>query len=202
MGIFKLLLLLFAFGIGSAMARPISYPGGGTLMYKHNAASETLFYHYSPSFKYSLGIEGVQDKRREKNYCYLRGTYLVDRKNTVSSQRNLYTQVGLSSNGAEEYFYGAHGDWETRKYFMGFALKKTQTNDQINDFYRAITLGVAPYLGDYGDIHTWLMVKHMRDSYGSEWETFPVIRLFKGNFFFEAGYSDYTRLDLHVMYRF
>ena len=171
-------------------------------MYKHNAASETLFYHYSPSFKYSLGIEGVQDKRRGKNYCYLRGTYLVDRKNTVSSQRNLYTQLGLSSNGAKEYFYGAHGDWETRRYFMGFALKKTQTNDQINDFYRAITLGVAPYLGDYGDIHTWLMVKHMRDSYGSEWETFPVIRLFKGNLFFEAGYSDYTKLDLHVMYRF
>ncbi len=167
-------------------------------MYKNNAANETLFYHYSPSFKYSLGIEGVKAKRQDKNYCYLRGTYLVGRKNTVSSQRNLYAQAGLSSNGAKEYFYGVHGDWETRRHFVGFEVNKTKTDD----FYRAITLGIAPYLGDYGDLHTWLMVKHMRDSYASDWETFPVIRLFKGNFFVEAGYSDYTKLDVHLMYRF
>jgi len=50
----------------------------------------------------------------------------LNRKNMQNSQRNLYFQSGISSKGFNEYFYGIHGDWETRRLFMGFGLKETE----------------------------------------------------------------------------
>jgi hypothetical protein len=86
---------------------------------------ESIYYHFSPSYKYSVGIEGIKDKVFNSKYSYLRYTYLLDRRNTDISQRNLYFQSGLSSKGNESFFYGIHGDWETRRLFLGFGYKKS-----------------------------------------------------------------------------
>ena len=51
-----------------------------------------------------------------------RFTYLLNRNNTPNSQRNLYMQSGVSSNGLDNFFYGIHGDWETRRLFAGFGI--------------------------------------------------------------------------------
>ena len=39
-------------------------------------------YSYSPSYKYSLGIELVDEKRAMKSHANFRYTYLLNRKNT------------------------------------------------------------------------------------------------------------------------
>ena len=56
------------------------------------------------------------------------------------------------------YFYGLHGDWETRRWFAGFGLKQVENKieNYKEQYYK---LGIAPYLGDYGDFHTWIIVK-------------------------------------------
>ena len=57
---------------------------------------DSLYLHYSPPYKYSLGLEAVKDDFLSSNYSYFRLTYLLNRKNTEYSQRNLYFQSGVS----------------------------------------------------------------------------------------------------------
>ena len=182
-------------------ARPISYSGGSTIMAFSDNMKNSLYYHYSPSYKYSVGIEDIKDKYFKDKYSYLRFTYLLNRKNTQTSQRNLYFQSGVSSEGYNEFFYGMHGDWETRRLFVGFGIKETKKNmqDYSEQFYQ---VGVAPYLGDYGDLHTWIMLKTKENSLDNKWSTYPVLKFFKGNSLVEFGYNNKTEWDIHLMYRF
>ena len=106
---------------------------------------DSLYLHYSPTYKYSLGLEVVKDDFLSSSYSYFRLTYLLNRKNTQYSQRNLYFQSGVSSKGIENKFYGLHGDWETRRWFAGFGYKKVE--NEIIDFEdQYLQIGLAPYL--------------------------------------------------------
>lgn len=200
MGIKRSLLFLF-FICGVIEARPISYSGGSTVMSNTDNMRDTFYYHYSPTYKYSLGLEAVKDGYFKTDFSYFRLTYLLNRKNTRYSQRNLYFQSGVSSKGLNNNFIGVHGDWETRRWFIGFGYKKV-SNDIIEYDDKFLQLGVAPYLGEYGDFHTWVMVKSKKNDLLESWSTFPVLKFFKGNFLIEFGYNNKTEWDSHVMYRF
>ena len=162
---------------------------------------DSLYYHYSPSYRYSIGLESLKHKVLDQDYSYLRFTYLLNRKNTQNSQRNLYFQSGVSLNGVNNHFYGVHGDWETRRWFSGFGYK--QERREVEDYSEQfVQLGLAPYLGDYGDFHTWIMIKTKKNSLSGSWSTYPLLKFFKGDFLIEFGYNDKTKLDAHLMYRF
>ena len=116
MGIF-LQMFIIIFFIANAEARPISYNGGHTVMVLSDNIKNSMYYHYSPTYKYSIGLEFLEDKLFDKNYSFLRLTYLLNRKNTKNSQRNLYFQSGINPERTKNIFYGIHGDWETRRVF-------------------------------------------------------------------------------------
>ena len=201
MGIRFLFIPIFLIASIQLESRPISYSGGSTLMLQSEKQRDTLYYHYSPTYKFSVGIQAVKDKYFNKNYSYLRFTYLLNRKNTPHSQRNLYLQSGISSNGFDNHFYGMHGDWETRRWFSGFGYKKTESQ-KLNFVERYLQIGVAPYVGEYGDLHTWIMLKSKNNSITGNWETYPVLKFFKGNALLEFGYNNSLNWDVHLMYRF
>ena len=69
-------------------------------------------------------------------------------------------------------------------------------------FEQSVKVGVAPYLGDYGDLHTWLMVETKKNDLGNKRITYPVLRLFKGGALIEMSYHKKTDWDVHLMYRF
>lgn len=52
-------------------------------------------------------------------------------------------------------------------------------------------VGVAPYVGDYGDLHTWLMleVEHNPEA-DDKFTLTPLVRLFKDVHLVEAGMGD------------
>lgn len=198
MGILK---FIFVFVISSnLLARPVSYPGGLTVMSASDDMKDSVYVHYSPTYKYSFGIEVISDKHFKKDYSYGRFTYLVNRKNTIHSQRNLYLQAGISTSEIDDFFYGINGDWETRRVFTGFEYKKTNT---INETYssKMVQLGFAPYLGDYGDLHTWIMVKLKRNSLNNSTSIFPFLKFFRKETMIELGYNK-THWDIHLMHRF
>lgn len=201
MGIRFLFIPIFLIASIQLESRPISYSGGSTLMLQSEKQRDTLYYHYSPTYKFSVGIQAVKDKYFNENYSYLRFTYLLNRKNTPHSQRNLYLQSGISSNGFDNHFYGMHGDWETRRWFSGFGYKKTESQ-KLNFVERYLQIGVAPYVGEYGDLHTWIMLKSKNNSIADKWEIYPVLKFFKGNALLEFGYSNSLNWDVHLMYRF
>lgn len=198
MGIFKIIVLIFL-SINYLESRPISYSGGHTLMHFNDSMKESIYYHYSPTYKFSIGLETMQNKVFSTNETNIRFTYLLNRKNTKLSQRNLYFQSAFSSKD-NNYAYGMHGDWETRRYFIGFDYKEVKNIIDYTD--KHIQLGVAPYLGEYGDLHTWLMVKTKKNSLNNKQITYPVIKFFKGNVLLELGYDKKTDWDIHLMYRF
>ena len=200
MGILKKILFSI-FLIANVEARHISYSGGSTMMAMSDDMKETIYYHYSPTYKYSVGIESVNDKFFDKDYVYLRLTYLLNRKNTKNSQRNLYFQSAISPDDLNNNFYGIHGDWETRRLFSGFGYKRVINN--IRDFTEQYYLvGIAPYIGEYGDFHTWVMLKSKKNSLSGGWATYPVLKFFKGDFLVEIGYDSDLDWDIHMMYRF
>ena len=199
MGILVRLILLLSFI--NLEARPISYPGGSTAMLITDNMKDSVYYHYSPTYKYSVGIETVKDLIFDQEYSYLRFTYLMNRKNTRHSQRNLYFQSGISSKGRDNVFYGIHGDWETRRVFTGFGFKEVEnTTKDYQDYF--LQAGIAPYIGEYGDLHTWLMLKSKKNTLTNEWQTYPVLKFFKGDFLIEFGYDSKINWDVHMMYRF
>ena len=83
---------------------------------------DSVYFHYSPSFKYSVGLEVAKDDYFDDEYSFFRFTYLLNRKNTQNSQSNLYFQSGLDPENFDRHFYGLHGDWETRRWFVGLSL--------------------------------------------------------------------------------
>ena len=199
MGILVRLILLLSFI--NLEARPISYSGGSTAMLITDNMKDSVYYHYSPTYKYSVGIETVKDLIFDQEYSYLRFTYLMNRKNTRHSQRNLYFQSGISSKGRDNVFYGIHGDWETRRVFTGFGFKEVEnTTQDYQDYF--LQAGIAPYIGEYGDLHTWLMLKSKKNTITNEWQTYPVLKFFKGDFLSEFGYDSKINWDVHMMYRF
>ena len=199
MGILVRLILLLLFI--NVEARPISYSGGSTAMLITDNMKDSVYYHYSPTYKYSVGIETVKDLIFDQEYSYLRFTYLMNRKNTRHSQRNLYFQSGISSKGRDNVFYGIHGDWETRRVFTGFGFKEIEnTTQDYQDYF--LQAGIAPYIGEYGDLHTWLMLKSKKNTLTNVWQTYPVLKFFKGDFLIEFGYDSKANWDVHMMYRF
>jgi len=198
MGIFQMMFLIFL-SINYLESRPISYSGGHTLMHFNDSMKESVYYHYSPIYKFSMGLETMKNKVFSSNETNIRFTYLINRKNKKLSQRNLYFQSAISTKD-NNYTYGMHGDWETRRYFIGFDYKEVKNIIDYSD--KHIQLGVAPYLGEYGDLHTWLMVKTKKNSLNNKQITYPVIKFFKGNVLLELGYDKKTDWDIHLMYRF
>ena len=201
MGIYKFIGLFIALVFASYVeSRPISWTGGSTMMYKSNSMMSSYYYHYSPSYKYSVGAEYINDRHYNDQYISVRSTYLLDRKNTKSSQRNLYLTASISSKSNDDLYYGIHGDWETRRYFTSFSIldKRASQKDYTENEFQ---IGIAPYLGEYNQLHTWIMLKSKEDTRDDKWKTYPFIKLFKGDFLLEVG-SKESHWDLHFMKRF
>ena len=100
----------------------------------------------------------------------------------------------------DDFFYGFNGDWETRRIFTSFEYKKVNTPNTTYSV-KFIQAGIAPYLGEYGDLHTWLMVKLKKNSLSDSWSAFPFFKFFKGEALLEFGYNK-TDWEAHFMYRF
>ena len=65
-----------------------------------------------------------------------------------------------------------------------------------------LQLGFAPYVGDYNDLHTWIMLKTKKNTLTNKASTYPELKFFKGNALMKFGYGANTNWDLHFMYRF
>lgn len=183
-----------------SLARPISWSGGSTFMYKSNSMISSYYYHYSPSYQYSLGAEFINDRHLNDQYISLRSTYLIGRNNTKYSQGNLYLTGSISTKSNDEYYYGVHGDWETRRWFTSFSYldKNSRTKDYTEN---EMQLGFAPYLGEYDQLHSWIMLKTKKDTIKNNWETYPFLKLFKGDYLMEIGTKN-SHWDFHYMLRF
>ena len=221
----KLLLNAFLFSLificfnentttSSLNARPISYPESWTVMQQLNWEKINLHYHYSPNVKQSIGLVYAKYDDKDEQLYAGQWNYLLYRKNKKKSQANLYSKLQLGQLDFKEpdasylhFDYQLSYDWETRKHFYAVSLGTTYDGPKDSfTQHQSARIGIAPYLSNYGKLHTWLMIQleHHPDEIDSDnrliWT--PLIRLFKGDVLLELGVNSNQKLLINSIIRF
>ncbi|MAH78860.1 MAG: hypothetical protein CMP41_02885 [Rickettsiales bacterium] len=213
----KLLLTLFilvnVFLKNTGQARPISYPGGWTLMQMNDLNRHSVHAHYSPSASYSLGYRGEYWRQKEWQFHGIQFNYLIKRLNTSKSQMNFYLKnasglalsdyKNLESKIRPSLFSGISLDWEDRQYYVSYENRLNYSPTIDNFFLQKARIGFAPYIGKYGDLHTWFMfqIENMSKSKHKIIYT-PMLRFFKGDYLVETGLSNNKNFMFNFIKRF
>ncbi|MGB0719974.1 MAG: hypothetical protein ACPGRX_05850, partial [Bdellovibrionales bacterium] len=126
---------------------------------------------------------------------FIQHNMLLKRWNAPGSQANLYLKSGLGAayGGGDTRaagFTGLAADWENRRYFASYANRFLSAGSDNRYADHKARIGVAPYIGDAGDLHTWLMLEaDYNPSKKDDFSVTPLVRFFKGTTMLEAGYN-------------
>ena len=204
---------IFCFFFSNISARPVSYADGWTIMSYNDYYRNTLLVHYSPTSKYSVGYMSQYWQEKEYWINSFNLNYLIKRINKKHYQTNFYfksgagnlhTDFGKYNNKNELVVYGEFAaDWETRRYFTSYSNTLMKSVSIDDTFMQKVRLGYAPYIGEYGDLHTWLMyeLNNMPENNNSLISNF-VLRLFKSTNLVEIGIDQNKNAILNFIKRF
>jgi len=156
-----------------------------------------LHLHYSPDAFNSYGVVYENRHGTDTEQIGLQWNRLLKRRNTRFSQANLYlkSQVGHVQGGFERdalTAVGLAGDWETRRYFTSYDGRYVDGGKVFDGrLEHRARVGIAPYVAEYGSLHTWLMlqVEHRPES-NNEVTITTLARFFHANYLVEVGITD------------
>lgn len=179
-------------------------------MTQWNDTTTSTHVHYSPTAKYSIGHKFEWDREQHFQIQAAQVNYLAKRWNKPGSQANLYLKTGVgeayNTNGPGHDlagFAGIAADWETRKYFVSYENRYLDAGSVASMFEQAGRVGFAPYVADYGSLHTWFMLEARYNKKAEDQFTLtPLVRFFKGPALLEAGVSSTGSALLNFIYRF
>jgi len=192
-------LALLVCRLPDAEARPVSYKRGWTLIEKTDRQSTALLVHYTPDPRYSAGWRSEWDGRQDYVLHGPQLTVLAKRWFGENYQANLYLTggvglaYGVATNPAgtnAAAHIGIMADWETRRLFASYRARAIEAGSVDASAMQTARIGFAPYEGDTGDLHTWLMVEvdHRPDNPDPVGVT-PLVRFFKGPALLELDWS-------------
>ena len=197
----------------STLARPVSYTGGWTFIETSNRASSAALVHYTPAYNYSIGVRYEWMRGADIRMQVIQPTFLAKRWFGKDYQANLYLTGGVGrAQGAPSQgsitdttsFAGFMADWETRALFASYEMRAADLGQLGNQTMHAARIGWAPYEGDTGDLHTWLMLEVDRREHLADTTTVtPLLRFFKGPILLEVGYNlSNSKPLVNFIYRF
>ena len=206
----KIVYTLFVLSLFTSpvFARPVSYPGGWTFMTMNDVDNNSTHIHYSPSAKYSVGWRHEYLRGPEANADYVQLNNLLKRWNMPAAQANLYLKSGAgiaynNDNTDPAAFTGLAFDAENRRYFTSYENRFFWADETDKFVKHTARVGITPYIGDYGDVHTWLMLQADYDAGKDDsFSATPLVRLFKGADLLEAGYNLDGGLLFNYVHRF
>lgn len=192
-------------------------------MQSNNGVSSSVLLHHSSSAKNAWGYRAEWFRQSDQQFHGLQWNHLAKRWNQPKSQANVYVRssVGINrySDGPTQAagFLGVSADWETRRWFTSY--ENRFFTDESSDFFaQKARIGLAPYVGDYGDWHTWVMLqfdhrssqepmnlssrKPMNASSIPSEEATLLFRWFKGAYLGEAGFSNRGNALFNFIVRF
>jgi hypothetical protein len=199
----------------SAIAKPIAYADGTTVMAEYGGGTMTeAQVFYAPRYNFSVGgghLELASDESamvRLINYARL--NYLAHRWNLEGAQANVFVWGGLGSATGNTFSgtllaenAGVQGDYETRRVYASFK-SDWQGSSAFSHRIDTLQLGLAPYKHDYGGLATWFLVQARQ--YTGEihrgTESALLLRLFKGGAWVEAGVTNGGKLQAMAMFNF
>jgi hypothetical protein len=183
-------------------AKPLSYPGGVMVMQENDQTGNTLSVDYTFDPHFALGMYAKRDIGG--NDFYTVGPQLntlIKRWNLADGQGNIFSMTGAGASWQGSHTQPAAWaslvfDYETRRYFFSYEPRLMYSGDIEKSFWQRASIGVAPYLANYDQLNTWIMLKV--DHHPAKQDHFvvtPYLRLFYKTIWLEAGYSS----DNHVL---
>jgi len=211
---------LLAIAAGTqACAKPIAFQDGWTAMAEagtNTMRQAQLF--YAPKFWWSGGVSYTKlmadDGSFQREISGVQVNYLVKRWNLPSAQGNVFAWGGVASargfdsrgpfDGVAATQAGFQADYETRSVYAS-GKQEWFHSSRFSHGVSTVQLGLAPYEHDYDELATWfvLQLRHYQGGIApGTTEAIPMLRLFKGNFWIEAGADRKGRAQVMVMMNF
>jgi len=193
---FKKLALLIGFLCPLAIAaNPVIFQDGKMIETIVDSKMTELEMFYSVTSQTAVGYRYYKAENQSDPVHFAQVNQLLKRWNEPDSQANIYLLGGLGSqNSSLVGYFGLETDWETRQYYL------SAWADQLSGKSASTTLGFragfAPYVGEYDDLHTWLMlqVTHETSSMDTSTTVIPLVRVFKDNMLTELGSNGSSHL--------
>lgn len=200
---------------GEAVAKPIAFANGTTVMAEYGAGNMTeIQAFYAPTYRYSLGgghlALNSELSEATRDITYLRFNYLPKRWNLESAQANVFVwggggraHIGESDDNEFAWNVGGQLDYETRRVY---ASLRTDLYEASSFSHRIDTLqlGLAPYKHEYDALAVWFVIQ-AREYTGGIYdgtEVAALIRLFKRNVWVEAGLTQDGKVQAMLMINF
>lgn len=188
-------MMIFIFWGVTAQAKPVTWEGGWQIMSMNDPDINALHVMYTVTP--TLSIQNRADYMREDK-IFLGGlqlNYLLERWNFPNAQGNIYVSGGVGmaddnhhNDQSAAAFANMLADYETRRFFISYEADGLAAGNVTNQLWHRGRIGLAPYEGDYHDVHTWIMLQtDLRANMDDEVSVTPMVRMFKTNWMLEAG---------------
>lgn len=186
-------------------AKPVSYVGGTMLMQENDISQRTVGVDYTIAPNMAVAFH-AQEHTRGAPFVMLgpQINLLLKRWNLPDGQGNIFTMTGAGAtidrgDMRPAVWTGVLADYETRRIFLSYEGRLMYAKDVEKSAWQRARVGFAPYLGNYDDINTWLMVqvdrydeKHLSGHHFStlpKTDATPLVRLMYKTFMMEGGVS-------------
>ena len=180
-----------------ANARPVSYSGGWMAMEEDDGGQTSGGIMYSPTATDAFGVSYLNDHNDDYEGYFANYNHLLKRWNFPDAQANIFilTGIGAVDDGDDEDLAGTIGmqaDAEDRRLYAAYMNNYIKGGDIAGEFTQKFRVGIAPYEANYEDLATWfiLEVKHQPEQ-DDNVVLQPMVRMFKGNYLWEAGVSEH-----------
>lgn len=163
---------------------------------------------YTPARSYSLGWRHDYWREAKAQMDAAQLNLLLKRWNNPASQGNLYLKSGAGVAYADDEanavaYGGLMADWEDRRWYLSYSNEFLAAGSIDEKAAHAARIGIAPYVGDAGALHTWLMLQADLDPLQDDtFSLTPLIRMFKGASLVEAGANLDGGVFFHLMHTF
>ena len=189
--------------LAETQAKPLSYVGGTMVMQENDETGHTLTIDYTFDPHFALGVYSKYEINQRDDFWMVGPTLntLIKRWNLPDGQGNIFnmTGAGMARQGSRNEpaaWTTMMVDYETRRLFASYEVRFMYARDIESSVWQRAYLGVAPYLANYDQLNTWMLIR--LDHHPAKHDHFvvtPVLRFFYKTFWLEVGYSS----NQHVM---
>jgi hypothetical protein len=189
---------------GMALAHPVAYQGSVGIMGYHSPGMSDMELNYSIRHWIAPSVQTMRFTEGTSRPDFVLGkiNLLAYRKNGADYQGNVYLHAGgghslLSRRGV--YHGGITADIEDRRLYFLTQWDVTRSSAGTEAWFWKVRGGFAPYIGQFEDLHSWLILEANRKNLGDKRiELVPTLRFFYQNVLWEVGAS--LKGEIHFNY--